>query len=94
MTYYSDMINKYLKDHNISRDMFSCICRISLGIVNLIMKGRTPGPTVSRKIFIATKGELNLNIPYRTKRLKLNGSKKIHSKSAVVSNKRQELILP
>lgn len=84
MNFYSEEVINYMNKHDISRQMFACICRISISSIYYIMLGRIPGPLLSKKIFIGTKGEVNFNIPYLRDGLKINGSKKIHSKSSVV----------
>ena len=90
MNHYADMIKDYLKIHVLSIEMMACICRISPASIYSILNGRRPGPLISKKIFIATKGKVNLNIPYRTHRLNFNGSKKIYSETAMVRHKREE----
>lgn len=87
MINYSELIMNYLKEHDVSRDMFSCMCRISSTSMNNLIKGKKPGPLLSKKIFIATKGKLNLNVPYLNKRKNI-GIKKVCSKTRVVSDKR------
>ncbi len=94
MTYYSDQITNYMEKHNLTREMFECICRISCTSLSKLLNGGTPGPLLSKKIFIATKGQVNLNIPYRKEGLNGYSKKKVHRKSSVVRHKRKELILP
>ncbi len=93
MTYYSDQIINYLKKHDLTREMFACICRICSASVSKLLSGSTPGPLLSKKIFIATKGEVNLNIPYRKEVSNDYSKKKVRSKSSMVCDKREEFLL-
>lgn len=66
---HSEMILEYIKIRGLTIPEFACCCRVSPETIKRILKGNRPGPMVSKKIYIATKGEINLNIPYRSKYL-------------------------
>ena len=63
--YYAEKIKAYLEKENLTIKMFSLICGITVNTVYFILKGIKPSPGTARKIKIGTKGEIDLDIPYK-----------------------------
>ena len=81
----SELLMDYLKMREVSILEFACFCRVSPETIYRIIRGKKIGPATSRKIFIATKGIVNLNIPYRSKKMiDYVQSKKIQRSSTMV----------
>lgn len=92
---YSEALKNYLEKHNISIQMFACWCGLSPQTVSSILKGKKKlRADTSKKILIGTKGELDFNIPYTSKRLYMKNfwptrkdeSKKVHCKARMGSD--------
>jgi hypothetical protein len=67
---YGTMLRNYLTKENITAGVFAmCAQLCTNSIYSILTNKKPPGPNVSRKIYIATKGEVNFNIPYKAKKV-------------------------
>ena len=90
--FHKAIVEKYLTDNNLGKELFCAICKISTGSLALILKDKKIGPLVSKKIYIATKGKLNLNVPYLTS--KRYYAPKNPIKTSMGNHKRKKVLLP
>ena len=63
----SEKLRNYMERENISAGVFAMCSYLSAVSIYKILNGKKVGPGTSRKILIATKGEVDLNIPYKSK---------------------------
>ncbi len=89
-------LRDYLDRKNITAGVFAMCANLSTNSIYAVLNNKiTPGPHVSRKILIATNGEVDFNIPYKArpiytknlkvfkKRIRAPKKQKISSQSSV-----------
>ena len=66
---YGAMLKSYLIKENITAGVFAMCAYLSTNSVySVLTNKRPPGVNVARKIYIATKGEVDFKIPYKSKK--------------------------
>ena len=75
-------LKAYLERENLSPEQFGLICGVCKKIVYFCLNGIKIGPRTSAKIYLATRGEINFNIPYKRTRKKKTGPKGLKKRRA------------
>lgn len=70
-----NQLKAYLERENLSPSQFGLICGVCKKVVYFCLNGIKIGPRTSAKIYLATRGEINFNIPYKRIPKKKTGPK-------------------
>lgn len=85
-----DILKNYLEEKNLNPRQFSSLCGISYTSIYFYLRGQNIGPRGCRKIFLGTRGEIDLGVPYKTTEPK-KSTRKILKKRTQIENMLPEI---